>query len=335
MNKKHYNIPVFIPNAGCVNKCIFCDQNRISGVSELPSTDDIRNIIDRNISTIPEGSITEIAFFGGSFTGIPFEEQEKYLRIASGYFDGKKIRGIRLSTRPDYINPEIISLLKKYRVTAVELGIQSMDSEVLKISGRNYTAGQVNIASELIKQAGISLGVQMMIGLPGDTLHKAVKSAQEMISLEPETVRIYPTLVIRGTELEGLYNSGKYEPLSLKDAILWCADIFLLFEEKNIRIIKAGLHPNEGLITGEIMTAGPFHLSFRELVLSEIWRRKLEALYPADEYRELILRVNPAEFNYAVGYETSNKKMLLEKFRKVIFKNDAAISGRNYNAEYN
>ena len=180
MRVKHYNIPIFIPNAGCPHQCVFCSQKRIAGFEKLPSVEEVESIITRNLSTIPEHSMVEIAFFGGNFTGIPEKEQIKYLNTASKYINEKSVIGIRLSTRPDYISRENIALLKHYGATAVELGVQSMDTEVLHLSGRRYKPGEVIKSSELIKNVGIDLGLQMMIGLPGDTLEKTMHTANKI-----------------------------------------------------------------------------------------------------------------------------------------------------------
>jgi histone acetyltransferase (RNA polymerase elongator complex component) len=334
MRSKHYNIPIFIPNAACPYQCIFCDQIKISGVDQVPTIDQVNNTIEKYLATMPADSNIEIAFFGGNFTGIPVEEQRKYLEIARDYVKKGKVGGIRISTRPDYIDEGKISLLKEYGVTAVELGAQSMDDEVLRKSGRGHTADDVVKSSAIIKRAEISLGLQMMIGLPGDTLEKAVLTAKKIVSLGADTARIYPALVIKETGLENLYLAKKYSPLSIKDAVTWSAVILQIFEEHRINVIRIGLHPNENLLNGDTLVAGPFHTSFRELVLSEIWRKLLERFLFVSENEELTIYVNPEEYNYAVGYEAGNKKMLLKKFKKVAFKKEPSIKDRYYGSMY-
>lgn len=334
MQHRHFNIPVFIPHIACPHKCIFCDQKSISGTLKPPSIQDMRSIIETRLSTIPVNSRIEIAFFGGNFTGIPAEQQELYLGLANEYITCGRISGIRMSTRPDYINSDILDLLKKYNVTSIELGIQSTDKDVLEKSGRGHTEKDIINAGRLVKIFGFELGMQMMTGLPDDTYVKSINTAKAIIELQANTVRIYPALVIKGTELEKLYNDGSYNPLTLNDAVSWCADLLQMFEESGIRVIKMGLHPSEGLLSGEFLVAGPFHISFRELVLSEIWRRLLININNIDENRDLVLYVNPAELNFAVGYRSGNKKVLQEKFKSVIYKTDSSIQGRAYNAEY-
>ncbi len=330
MRTKHYNIPVFIPDMGCPHQCIFCNQKKISGSQAAPSAEQVVDIIETHLSTMEKGSRVEIAFFGGSFTGIPVKDQVKYLDTARRYAEDGRVAGIRLSTRPDYINEKAISILKQYGVTAIELGAQSMDDEVLRLAGRGHSADDVVKASEIIKKAEISLGLQMMLGLPGDTPEKAAATARALAALGPETARVYPALVIRGTALEKMYTGKRYSPLTLEDTVEQAANILLIFEERGINVIRMGLHPSEGLLSGDSLVAGPFHQSFRELVLTGIWRKLLERFLIMRENEELTIYVNPEEYNYAVGYGAANKKMLLQKFKKVIFKKEPAIMGRYY-----
>lgn len=331
---KHYNIPIFIPHAACPFQCIFCNQKKISGKIKSPSIEDVKNIIINHLSTISNKSIREIAFFGGNFTGIPVEKQEKYLKTAYEFVKRGDVHGIRLSTRPDYINKDILSLLKTYGTTTIELGVQSIDAQVLELSGRGHSINDVIRSCSLIKEFDIKLGLQMMIGLPGDSFNKSLMTANKIIDLDADNVRIYPALVIRHTELEKLYHSGNYTALTLKEAVSWCAHLLPLFEKNNIDVIRIGLHPGDELLNGSALVAGPFHVSFRELVLTEIWSRLLSNLLKLKENEKLVLYIHPSEFNYAIGYKSSNKNMLLKKFKQVIFKKDPAIKERYYAAEY-
>lgn len=333
MPVKHYNIPIFIPQMACPHQCVFCNQRNISGVREYPSVSDIRGIIEAHLSTIQPGNHIEAAFFGGNFTGIPAEMQERYLKAVVPYIEDRRIKGIRISTRPDYINQEILRLLKKYSVSTIELGIQSMDEEVLRLSGRGHSVSDSINASAMINDAGFSLGLQMMTGLPGDTLDKSVMTASKIIEMGVSFSRIYPALVIKDTQLEDLYNRKIYKPLSLDEAVVWSALLLRTFEDAGVKVIRIGLHPSEGLITGESLAAGPFHISFRELVLTEIWREILLPLCSSDS--DLIINVPVNEFNYAVGYEAKNRKMLQKGSRKVIFRTDPLLRGREFYADYN
>lgn len=262
-----------------------------------------------------------MAYFGGNFTGISIKEQEEFLKLIQPYIKKGRISGIRISTRPDYIEKEILDLLKKYNVSSIELGAQSLDDEVLIQSGRGHTLLDIVTASKLIIEAGFSLGLQMMIGLPGDTKEKSIYTAKKIIELGAENTRIYPTLVIKETQLENLYKAGKYVPLSLEEAVSWSKELLILFEQAKVKVLRLGLHPSEGLLSGTDLVAGPFHPSFRELVLTEIWADKLRSLkeIPGDQIEIL---VPPSQFNYAIGYNAKNKKMLEQNFKKVKFIRD-------------
>jgi histone acetyltransferase (RNA polymerase elongator complex component) len=221
-------------------------------------------------------------------------------------------------------------LLKRHGVTTVELGAQSMDDGVLKMSGRGHTVADILEASEKIRSAGIRLGLQMMLGLPGDTFTKSRKTARSIVKAGAVETRIYPTLVIKGTGLEKLYREGKYEPLSLKEAVKWSTELVGIFEEGGVNIIRAGLHPSEGIITGEELVAGPFHISFRELVMTEIWWEQLKNITKPGASDSIKIYVAPGQFNFAVGYEAKNRKRLMKKFKNVVFHPDKALTGRNY-----
>lgn len=321
--KKNYVIAIFIPELACPFQCLYCDQRKISGKLEIASKNEILETIQSHLETIPKNAHIELGYFGGNFTGIPMIEQEKYLQLAQAFLDDGSIQNIRLSTRPDYINREGLELLKKYKVGTIELGAQSMDEGVLKKSKRGHTVTDTIKAANLIQEYGMNLGLQMMIGLPGDTKEKAIITAQKIIELGAENTRIYPLLVIKDTELEKLFNEGKYQPLTMDEAVAWTADVFEVFEKSDIKILRIGLHPSEGLLNGSDLVAGPFHPSFRELVLTEIWRRKLTQIRFKNGI--LTISVNPKELNHAVGYSSKNKIWLQQKFGKVKFISDPNI----------
>lgn len=333
MQKKHFNIPVFIPELACPFQCIYCDQKKISGRLNIPCTEEIDKIIVSHLRTFPEGgSDIEIAFFGGNFTGLKIEDQEKFLRHVQPYILNGKISGIRISTRPDYINKQILELLKQYNVKTIELGAQSMDDDVLRSSKRGHTAKDTEKAAKMILKEGFSLGLQMMIGLPGDTLERSIKSGKRIIELGADNTRIYPALVIKGTHLERMYKEGKYKPLSLKEAIRWSKELLLGFEKSDVKVIKLGLHPSKGLLSGEELVAGPFHSSFRELVLTEIWNDILKPLIDK-EGEKIVIHVPADQYNYAIGYAGKNKKMLFEKFQKVRFTPGENLKKRMFEVE--
>jgi len=348
---KHFTIPIFVPELACPNRCVFCNQHSISGCQKQPEPDEVREIIQKHLGTIPEKDThIEIGFFGGSFTGIEPELQEKYLAVAKEFLvpeprwsslsdcdkqaggvettqqigaktAGKhRIHGIRLSTRPDYIDNEILTLLKRYGVTTIELGAQSLDDGVLQHSGRGHTVADVEKASAVILAAGFKLGLQMMTGLPGDTAEKSLRTAKRIVELGASCTRIYPTLVIRGTELEQRWRQGKYKPQSLDEAIEISARLLEIFHQAGVEVLRVGLHPSEGILNGTEMLAGPFHPSFRELVETFIWKHKLlPFLQQNPEGSTIRIPVPTSALRYAIGYDSSNRKMLEHYFSKVEF----------------
>lgn len=333
MKFRHFTIPVFIPEAACPNQCVFCNQHRIAGADCAPSIDEVVAKVEAHLLTIPNGSEVEIGFFGGNFTGIPIEEQKNYLASVQDFINSDKVSGIRISTRPDYINQESLDLLKHYQVKTIELGAQSLDEEVLKLSGRGHSAEQVYEASNLIRQNDFKLGLQLMIGLPGDTAEKSLFTAREIIRLGADCTRIYPTLVIKNTELEQLFLSGNYVPLSLEEAIKRVAEIVPLFTEAGVRILRIGLHPSEGLLNHTSLVAGPFHVSFGEMVFSEIWRNILSNLVFDNGKKNLLTLTIPLGMrNAAIGHKAMNKIMLSESFRKIIFNESTDLKGFEYYA---
>jgi len=327
---KHYNIPIFIPELACPFQCAFCNQEKISGHSKIPDKEEIITTIEEYLASYKETDrIVELAYFGGSFTGIPKKDQENYLSIIQPYIESGQIQSIRLSTRPDYIDHDILKMLKKYNVGSIELGAQSLDDEVLKKTFRGHNAEAVSKASALIKDYGISLGLQMMIGLPGDTLQKSIKTAHKIVELGAENTRIYPALVIKGTAMHKWYEQGKYKPLSLQESIEWSKELIPIFENSGIKILRVGLHPSEGLINGKELIAGPFHISFKELVLTEIWKDKLSPLLKEKSSASITINVPHGSINHAIGHKAKNKKMLEAKFQKVIF-----AEGNNFNVNF-
>lgn len=267
---KHYTIPFFIPHKGCTHLCIFCDQNRITG-EKIPDVHEVPEKIEKYLSTMPkEGAHIEVGFFGGSFTGLPQEVQQKYLDAVKPFLKDRRVQGLRLSTRPDLIDKDVVSFLKGKGVTCIELGVQSMDNKVLTASKRGHTAEDTEKASRIILDAGIELGHQMMLGLPLSTLRGELFTAKRMKEMGAGQVRIYPALVIKGTRLAELWENGEYEPLSLEEAAERAAHLIKYFESNNIKVIRCGLHPSEGLVSREEYLAGPFHPTFGQMARNKI-----------------------------------------------------------------
>jgi len=297
----------------------------------MPDVDEVKETIEKYLNTFPAHGTKRLGFFGGSFTGMPVEEQNQYLDVALPYIQSGQIEAIMLSTRPDYISEDILDNLKKYKVETIELGVQSLDNEVLVKSARGHNVDDVKKSAALILNMGFKLGLQMMIGLPCDTFEKSMKTAQGIIDLGAHCTRIYPTLVIKNTHLETLYKSGEYTPLDLEQAIEWCKHLLKLFEKNNVTVLRMGLHPSEGLLTGNDLVAGPFHVSFKELVLSAIWKEIWDDVLMHKTGEELVIEVPPKSINAAVGYQSANKKYLLENFRSVIFQTNDNLTGYEYN----
>ena len=271
---RHVNIPIFIPHLGCPNQCVFCNQRTISGVESFdPST--LRDIIEGAMSTINADDFVEIAFFGGSFTGIDRDLMVELLEIANEYIILGRVNSIRCSTRPDYISEEILEILKIYGVKHIELGLQSCSDEVLFATKRGHTRLQEEVACQLIKKHGFGLTGQMMIGLPKSTLERELNTAEFIISQGCDSARIYPTVVFKNTELCDMAESGIYEPLSTDDAIVRSAAVLEKFLEAGIDVIRIGLCASENLRAEDTYYAGPNHSALGELVINQVYYRKI------------------------------------------------------------
>jgi radical SAM enzyme (TIGR01210 family) len=326
---KKYNIPIFVPHKGCPHDCVFCNQKRITGQIKEVSPDDVTNTIERYLTTIPSGSDIEAAFFGGSFTGIPIKEQSALMERVVPYIKTGEIKGIRLSTRPDYITEEILDNLKKYGVTTIELGVQSMIDSVLKASNRGHSAKQAEEAAKLIHSYGFSLGLQMMTGLPSDTDEYAIETARRLIELKPECVRIYPTLTIKDTYLEQMYKAGKYRPQTLDEAVKLAKELLLMFEKNGISVIRIGLQPTDEINEGASVTAGPFHSAFRELVEGEIYYDIISDAIRNNSRQTVTVYVNERALSKALGNKKRNLIRLKKEFNADIeIKGDSSLSER-------
>lgn len=307
---KNYNIPIFIPHLGCPFDCVFCNQRRITGRGTDVTPDEVVKIIEGELATLPRGEHIEAAFFGGSFTGIPMDEQNALMDTVQPYIADGRIQGIRLSTRPDYITREILENLLRHNVTTIELGVQSLNDEVLKAACRGHNAAQVHKAVSLIREYPFTLGLQMMTGLPCDTPEKSMYTANEIVRLKPDIARIYPTLTIKDTFLEKMYYEGEYKPQTLDEAVELAKRILLLFEENGIRVIRLGLQSTDEICENGAVTAGPVHSSFGELVESSIYLDIMREKLP--ENSSVRLYVNPREISKASG----NRRRNIEAIRR-------------------
>lgn len=318
MSKRNYIIPIFVPHTGCPNDCIFCNQRKITGKSTDLTAVEIVERIESYLETLPsENRTLEIAFFGGSFTGIDLGIQREFLDVAYSYKQRGIVDKIRLSTRPDYIDVERLELLKSRGVDIVELGVQSMDSEVLEKSYRGHTREHVVEASKLIAEYGFTLGLQMMVGLPGDSFGKSIETAREIIALKPQIARIYPTLVIVETELENEYRNGNYSALSLEEAVYRSKYLLYMLERAGIQVIRVGLQPSDNISEGGDIVAGPFHPAFRQLVEGEMYYDIVDNYLSGKdktEGLELSISADASKISEIAGQGGVNKKRLTEKY---------------------
>ena len=338
---KHYIIPIFVPHLGCPNDCVFCNQKSISGQQKMITKEDIRNTIDFYLENIKDKEAKkEVAFFGGSFTGIDVEKQEEFLQTAYGYIKKGKIDSIRISTRPDYIDKTILKRLKKYKVKTIELGVQTANDYILKQCKRNHTFEDVKKASKLIRWYGFNLGHQMMVGLPDSTKIDEINTARGLIKLKPKMVRIYPVLVIKNTRLEKDYLDGKYKPLTVIQAVETCKEIVPMFMKKGIEVIRIGLQNTDEItdpsIKGSEVVAGPYHPAFRQLVESSLWYdniiEKMKELNV--KVKKVKITVNPKDVNNVIGHKRENIDKLKDMYElDLIVKQDEKIKKGKFNLE--
>lgn len=309
---RHVNIPVFIPHLGCPNQCVFCNQRTISGVSEF-DPDNLTEIIETALSTtLPDDEI-EIAFFGGSFTGIDRSLMTRLLDIAYAYIREGRVMSIRCSTRPDYINKEILSILKARGVKHIELGLQSTSDRVLDICKRGHTAEDEMAACKMIVDEGFELIGQMMIGLPGATLCDELETAKFIIECGASGARIYPTIVFQGTELCDMACKGNYSPLSVEEAVERSAKVYSLFFENKINVIRIGLCSSENLSSDQTYYSGPNHPALGEMVINRFYYDKMyEKAIAKSPDRSDILKFKVAKgcLSKAIGQKKINKYLL-------------------------
>lgn len=306
MKAKNSIVPVFVPHLGCPNDCVFCNQRRISGHVSPADAETVKNAIEQAAALTPPGTKRQLAFYGGSFTAIPAGQQIELFEAAAPYLADGTISSIRLSTRPDAIDGAVLARLKKYGVTVVELGAQSMCDEVLRLSGRGHTAGDVEEASHLVKAAGFGLILQMMTGLPGDTDERSLETARRIIALRPDGVRVYPTVIVRDTALYDLWKAGRYAEHTVEDAVRVCAKIAQEFDDANIPIIRMGLNPTEDLSGGDAV-GGAYHPALGELVRSRMMLNKaLELLGAVPDGSSVVLGVNKSDVSKMTGQHRCN-----------------------------
>ncbi len=313
--KKHINIPIFIPHLGCPNGCVFCNQKTISGHGSF-LREHVPEEIEQALATVTGDVPVQIAYFGGSFTGIPRKDMIFLLKTAKKYIDEGRCDSVRISTRPDYIDGEILEILGAYGVKTVELGIQSMDDTVLLASKRGHTAADTIRACAQIKAYGFELIGQMMTGLPMSSAEAEMMTAQRICEMGADGARIYPTVVFRATELEKMAENGEYRPFSEEESVERTARVLGVFMERNVPVIRIGLQATEVLVSGEEMVGGGYHPAVGELAYSRYFRAAIEATLAKCEAlgRSAEIAVNPKDLSKMIGQHGVNREYLKNQF---------------------
>ena len=339
--KKEYIIPIFVPHLGCPNNCTFCNQKKISGQTKMVTKQDVKDTIEYYLKNFKDDhKYVEVAFFGGSFTAIEKEKQEELLEAVQEYIENKKVHSIRISTRPDCIDKDILKRLKKYHVKTIELGVQSTNNYILSRCKRGHTGEDVKKASKLIRRYGFVLGHQMMVGLPESTKQDEINTAKELIKLKPEIVRIYPVLVIKDTELAKEYQRGEYTPLTVGQAVERCKEIVDLFNRKKITVIRIGLQNTEEITDPSLkessVVAGPYHPAFRQLVESSMWYDSIvnEIKKVNAKVKKVKIKANDKNVNNIIGHKKENITKLKEVYDvDVIIEKDDNIKPGKFEME--
>ncbi len=305
---KQTNLSIFIPHYGCPNCCSFCNQRTISGTKEPPSPEDVHKTLSEQLPVLKEKNMTaEIAFFGGSFTAVDREYMTELLKTAHYFVENypQQYNGIRCSTRPDCIDREVLDILKRCGMTTIELGAQSMDNEVLSLNRRGHDSEAVKWASALIKEYGFRLGLQMMTGLYGDTSEKCIATAHEFIALCADCVRIYPTVIIKGTYLGELYEKGEYESFGFDETIDLCAELLGMFEQAQIPVIRLGLHSG-GDFDGNIL-GGVYHPALREIAEGRMTFERMKKIMDASGAKRFRVYTDRRNISRVSGHKKENK----------------------------
>lgn len=329
---KRHIIPVFVPHYGCPHQCVFCNQKKITGVNVPMNAVQAKAIIDEALSWQTRAREKEIAFYGGSFTAIPIAKQRELLSVATPLRRDGVIDGIRLSTRPDAIDGTILNLLQEHMVTTIELGVQSMDDAVLREANRGHSSSDVVRAVEQIRKYPFQLGVQIMPGLPNEDYHSLIRTAVAVRRLQPDFVRIYPTVVIDKTPLAEAYRAGTYRPLSLDEAVKRTAFLKLFLERAGIKVIRMGLQATEEMNDADTVLAGPYHPSFGELVEAELFRQMIEHALTDREMRgkTLYIHHHPSDASKVRGQKKSTIHELVATYgiKEVLCKADGIKKGQ-------
>lgn len=309
---KHKNIPIFIPHEGCPHRCVFCDQRAISGHAAFDEGA-VRGEIEAALTTLPPDASAEIAYFGGSFTAIDRGLMVRLLDLAEEYVDRGCVSGIRFSTRPDALDEDVLDILSHYTIAAIELGLQSMDDEVLLTTRRGHTARQAEDACRRVVRRGYALVGQMMIGLPHSTREKEIATATRICDLGAVAARIYPTVVLRQTALAHAMMEGSYDPISVEEAVDRCADVLAIFEERGVRVLRVGLCASDGF-ENDRAVGGAYHPAMGELAYARLFRRNMQRLLSHTPDKRPTFIVPRGKTSQAVGQHRENIVSLCRQF---------------------
>ena len=330
-NNRPFIIPVFLPHAGCPHRCVFCNQVSITGSPRTAvNVDEIRAQIYQFLGyENGRRKPVQISFYGGNFLGLKIDQMKRLLDLAAEFIGRGRVDSIRFSTRPDTITPERLDIISAYPVETVELGVQSMDDQVLALAERGHSTADTLGAVELLKVHGLAIGLQLMAGLPGDTEARSLISAEKTAALQPDFVRIYPTLVVKNSKLARRYHDGSYTPLSLEAAVTLVKKLYLVFKKHDIRVIRMGLQASEDLADGSTVLAGPYHPAFGHLVYSEVFldqaKKALGSMRTLSD--TITILVNPRSISKMRGLNNANTKKLKSRYKlkKVAVVPDSAL----------
>ena len=321
-DEKPLIVPIFIPNQGCPHRCVFCDQEKITSQPAGPIDGRrVRELLDlaRRSTTFCARKHREVAFYGGTFASLPKERIRELLGVVAPYLQEGIFLSVRVSTRPDSLDEEKAALLRGLGVSTVELGTQSMDDEVLRMTRRGHSALDTERTVGLLRQHGFRVGIQLMPGLPGDSAERFSATVQQVIRMKPDMVRLYPVVVIRGTELAQWVESGKYQPLALEEAVRICAESCLCLEQAGIPVIRIGLMASASLREKGQVLGGPWHESFGHLVRSEIYQRRIEAFLPGPgEAERITIRIPSKEIALFRGHRNEGIRRIEKRTKALI-----------------
>ena len=317
--RRPFIIPIFLPHAGCPHQCVFCNQTSITGVGrDTVSPEKVEQKIIKFLGY--KGNDlrpVQVAFYGGNFLGMEKDYIERLLNVPAKFVKNKEVDAIRFSTRPDTINHDQIEMIKNYPVTTIEIGVQSMDDRVLDMAKRGHTVLDTQKAVVRLKERGYTIGLQMMVGLPEEDEAGSLSTAYRISELEPDFVRIYPTIVLKNSLLARWYKNGTYRPWSLERSIAHVKTLYLFFKKKNIPVIRMGLQASEDLDSGDAVLTGPYHPAFGHMVYSQIFLDMATAILEKKQifHEKVVLSVHPRSISKMKGMKNHNVEILKKRFQ--------------------